>query len=713
MKIQPIAFSTLRNCKDNRPVIVGDLSPSQLVAELNERTRSNAASKDGPAFMVVTFKDDPLRQVDQVESVTALVLDCDQGEPFKAVRARLDALELAYLAYPTFFHGRTKNPGEASEDSARDRARVLIFLTEAVPASEYDAWYPRAADFVVGPGNWDSAAKDAARLHYLPVYPPGFVGGLVDRTGEDRRALDPWRDVPPAFPVEPVKEAGRPDPSGLPKPWEAFSALHGLEDLVALLEQAGYHSRAVDSRTRGVQLARPGKKAADGRSVSVWPGDSRGAIVKVFSSNCEPLREGEVYDAFGLLVALEHAGDAKAATRVACAWLDARGIAYAKTQDRVQERQPGTKKGAESSEDRQGRAAVFLETHAKTPGELYDLPDESRDFVVEGLLPASSLCLLAAKPKVGKSTLSRHIGQAVATGEDVLGRKVKTGPVVYLALEEKAGEVRDHFRRMELPEDAPLVTVCYPAGDLGLELVKEAIERYRPMLVIVDPIFKLVRVSDTSDYAELTNKLEGLLTLARDSSACILALHHARKGVASEQDTDSVLGSTGLAAAVDNLILLGREKGERTIETIQRYGSEMPRTRLQLCEDGRSMLGHEISIERKAEAEEVVLSFIEANPGCIASDLKEKTEMRNQLRTEALQQLMDGEKIRRTGKGGKGDPYRYFANVEDPLENAVPYSPHITREQGTESFEPEGPLEALLSEHYSEGIGEHQTGVLI
>jgi len=647
--------------------------------------------------MVATFKSNPSRQTDQVESLTALVLDCDQGDAIEAVRARLDKLELAYLAYPTFFHGRIKNPGEQSESPARDRARVVVFLTEAVPAADYAAWYPRAADFVAGSGNWDTAAKDAARLHYFPVHPVGSRRGIVSKFGADRRALDPWQDVPPAFPAGPAYGEVQPNSSGLLKPWAAYSAQHGVESLVCTLESQGYHSRVADPRTGGFGLTRPGKKATDGRSVSVWPGDSRGAIVKVFSSNCNPLREGEVYDAFGLLVALVHGGDVKAATRAACDWLDAHGIGYSKTESRAIAHPSGKGRVAESAADLQRRAAVFLETHSKTPAELYSLPEESRDYVIEGLLPDSSLCLLAAKPKVGKSTLARHFGLSVATGEDVLGRNVKPGPVVYFALEEKLTEVRDHFRRMGLSEHAPLHSVCYPAGDLGLELVKEAIEKYGPMLVIVDPIFKLVRVSDTSDYAEMTNKLEGLLTLARDSGACILALHHARKGIASEQDTDAVLGSTGLSGAVDNLILLGRDRGERTIETIQRYGTEMPRTRLLLGEDGRSMLGYEISEERRAEAGESLLAFIEANPGCSAADLKDKTQMRNEHRTEAIKNLIECERIRRVGKGTKGDPFRYFANTERTQDDSVPYSPVIEREQGTESLDPDDGLSQPVS----------------
>lgn len=670
----PVAFCALANSRDNVPTPVGDLSPEQLVDELKRRTRWRATEKDGPAFMVARFRGDPRRRLDAIESATALVLDCDQGDPFASVRARLDSLGLPFLAWPSYNHLRAKG-GEP----ARDRARVVVFLTESVPVDRYADWFERAADFVAGPGNWDRGAKDAARLHYLPAHPPGARGGILAEIGEGRRPLDPWRDVPPAFPEPKVDR--RPDPEGLPKPWEAYGAAHGLEDVVGILEGAGYHGRRHDSRTGGVRLTRPGKRASEGASVSVWPGDGRGAIVKVFSSNCHPLEADAAYSAFDLLKVFECGGDVKKATELAKAWLDARGIAYAKD-----ERGTTESRVTESPEERRSRAAAFLDAHAMSLRELYALPEESRAFLVEGLLPLESLSLLAAKPKTGKSTLARCLCDAVASGREFLGRAVRRGPVVYFALEERAGEVAEHFARMGVPEDAALTVLCHPAGNLGLELIEEGIERFKPVLVVIDPILKLIRVADSSDYAEVTAKLEGLLTLARKSGVCILAVHHSRKGSSAEQDPDSVLGSTGLAGGVDNVLIMGRDRGERFIESVQRYGTELARTRLILGEDGRSSLGFEVAIEKRSTAQAEVLAFIESSPGCTADDLKERTEMRAELRSSVLKALMDEGRIRRTGKGGKGDPYRYF--VATP-EDCVPCSQHISREQGTQSFEPE------------------------
>jgi hypothetical protein len=80
--------------------------------------------------------------------------------------------------------------------------------------------------------------------------------------------------------------------------------------------------------------------------------------------------------------------------------------------------------------------------------ELLAEPVEETPWLVEGLLPQGGLSILAGKPKAGKSTLARCVTLAVARGNPVLGRVTNAGPVVYLGLEDKRGEIREHFRTM-------------------------------------------------------------------------------------------------------------------------------------------------------------------------------------------------------------------------------------------------------------------------
>ena len=94
------------------------------------------------------------------------------------------------------------------------------------------------------------------------------------------------------------------------------------------------------------------------------------------------------------------------------------------------------------------------------------------------------------------------------------------------------------------------------------------------MLVIADPVLKLVRVRDSSDYAELTRELEPVIELARRTGCHIAVTHHL--GKMTREGGDDVLGSTAIFGAVDTLVLFRRRKDNlRVLQTIQRYGPDL------------------------------------------------------------------------------------------------------------------------------------------
>jgi hypothetical protein len=152
--------------------------------------------------------------------------------------------------------------------------------------------------------------------------------------------------------------------------------------------------------------------------------------------------------------------------------------------------------------------------------ELLAEPDELVDWAAHDLLLAGGTSALGAKPKVGKTTVSRNAVVAVATGTDFLGRTTHRGPVVYLALEEKRSRVREHFRRLlaALPEPgAELAPVWVHTGMAprdALDALGEVVEAHGAVLAVCDPILKLIRVRDANDYAEVSDAFEPWTALA-------------------------------------------------------------------------------------------------------------------------------------------------------------------------------------------------------
>ena len=182
--------------------------------------------------------------------------------------------------------------------------------------------------------------------------------------------------------------------------------------------------------------------------------------------------------------------------------------------------------------------------------DLLDEPEDAVQYVVNDLLPAGGLSLLAGKPKAGKSTLARCLALSVARGETWLGRECRQGTVLYLGLEEKRSEVRRHFAGLGADKEPVYCFIEGAPQKNATNMLEAAFDLYKPVLAIVDPLARFARVKDGSDYSEVTRSLEPLGELARRSGVHVALVHHARKNTEGGPGDDA-LGSVGYMAAVD------------------------------------------------------------------------------------------------------------------------------------------------------------------
>jgi hypothetical protein len=96
----------------------------------------------------------------------------------------------------------------------------------------------------------------------------------------------------------------------------------------------------------------------------------------------------------------------------------------------------------------------------------------------------------------------------------------------------------------------------------------------------IPPSFQLptqADVKDESAYAETYTALGPLIDVSRETGADVMLLHHSGKGVKADP-IDSPLGSTAIGGAVSTLIVLKRTESDRTIQSVQRIGQDMPET---------------------------------------------------------------------------------------------------------------------------------------
>ena len=245
------------------------------------------------------------------------------------------------------------------------------------------------------------------------------------------------------------------------------------------------------------------------------------------------------------------------------------------------------------------------------------IPDEALSFVVSRLLPRAGVSLLVAFAKAGKTTLAAVLALAVAKGVRFLGRETERGTVLYLGFEDHPVAFRDRLRALGATADDPIysMTGYLPHGLDSLSWLRALVERHRPVLIIADTMIRLVRLADMNDYAAVSPALEPYFTLARESGAHLMMLHHSRKE-AGDFGLD-VLGSQALPGGVDTVLSLKRDPntGARFIQSENRYGQAFEPTLLRHDADtGRVELGVRRADERHEEIEESILDFAAAAP---------------------------------------------------------------------------------------------------
>ena len=303
----------------------------------------------------------------------------------------------------------------------------------------------------------------------------------------------------------------------------------------------------------------------------------------------------------------------------------------------------------------------------QTIGELLNQPEEDTRWVWDRMLPTHGLSLLVAPPKAGKTTLVRCLSLAVARGYEFLGRETQKapvvsvpcrppGPIILLALEDKAAEIRRRFRDLGATEDDPIRIFADPAPKDILAQLGNVIDRLKPTLVVIDPVYKCIRVTDANDYVQVSEGLEVVVNMARGSGAHILVVHHARKGGGGHGE--EALGSTALFGAVDCALFLKRDESKRMIYSINRYGEDMPESVLTMDETGWvSLAGTKAEIDRNDTSAEI-LALLNGQPMEQQAILESVTGTGKVVRA-ALNSLVDGGSIERTGAGRKNNPYRY------------------------------------------------------
>lgn len=167
-------FSTFNGKQDNAPK-PQSLNWAGVCALLSQRRQTKStsdAAKDGALLSGASYANGTTRGNENVLAVSLAILDFDDGTPLEAIEWGAFRLNngggAAAFIYSTFSHD--------PENGALKYRLVLPLAAPVVGADWPEVWQRLALHF---DGKPDRAAKDAARMHYLPSCPQNRAGDAV------------------------------------------------------------------------------------------------------------------------------------------------------------------------------------------------------------------------------------------------------------------------------------------------------------------------------------------------------------------------------------------------------------------------------------------------------------------------------------------------------------------------------------------------------
>ena len=205
-------------------------------------------------------------------------------------------------------------------------------------------------------------------------------------------------------------------------------------------------------------------------------------------------------------------------------------------------------------------------------------------YLVDDLIP-EGLSILAGQAKAGKSFLTLDLAASIASGEPFLGRNATKRKVLYCNLESNPGQTKARLQMVkgefyDFPEDLHIIHDLPPLAVGGLKVIRKAVEKLKPELVIFDTWQKIRSdagpknaTAYAKEYLELSDLRNALYV---DLGVSVLLIHHLKQ-VAKGAMTDPVQllnGSSAVGGAVDTILVLHRERGAEEA-TLSAHGRDI------------------------------------------------------------------------------------------------------------------------------------------
>jgi hypothetical protein len=159
--------------------------------------------------------------------------------------------------------------------------------------------------------------------------------------------------------------------------------------------------------------------------------------------------------------------------------------------------------------------------------------EDSRKWTIAGILPESSVMLLAAAPGSGKSTLLYNWALHVATGKDWSNRRCKQGKVLIIQCDEPVVDAAEKLQIIGYDDDdlAPDTIGFIDRWRFNnIPQLLSYVKRYRPQLIMIDSLTSCLAGMEVDLIrSDAGNCIYELRDIANQYGCSIVILHHLNK----------------------------------------------------------------------------------------------------------------------------------------------------------------------------------------
>jgi hypothetical protein len=229
-------------------------------------------------------------------------------------------------------------------------------------------------------------------------------------------------------------------------------------------------------------------------------------------------------------------------------------------------------------------------------------------FSVPGIAAFGRVTMIAAREKMGKSTLAAFICAEASKGGTVWGKPIPQQQVLWVGLEEALGDATRRFVKLQA-DGARVHLVSRLAGSDNFGQLKAEIVHSRAQLVVIDSLTAFGKgLEDENSSMMTTRLLKPLVDWSHDRETATILLHHSAK-------SGLYRGSTAIGAAVDMIVEMDELGGDpcgRRLEPKGRFTAEA----LDLTFDPQSLSWTTVDPAAVAERlRERIVDLLRVTPG--------------------------------------------------------------------------------------------------